>query len=64
MAPSTMKRSVGEYSSARKLPTTVRCWLMATANTGTTIIMLCTMLMVISQEGTGPPMRWCPPTWL
>ena len=37
---------------------------MATANTGTTIIMLWTMLMVMSHEGTGPPIRWCPPTWL
>ena len=57
MVPSTMKRSVGEWRRAWKWPQTVMCWLTATATTGITIIMLCTMLMVTNQLGTGPPIR-------
>ena len=37
--------------------------LMLKATTGITIIMLCTIDSVMSQPGTGPPIRWWPPTW-
>ena len=33
------------------------------ATTGTIIIMLCTIDRVIIHSGTGPPIRWWPPTW-
>ena len=39
------------------------CWLIENEITGITIITLCTMDSVISQPGTGPPIRWWPPTW-
>ena len=44
-------------------PHIVPAMLMLKAITGITIIMLCTIDSVISQPGTGPPIRWCPPTW-
>ena len=61
--PNIMKRSVGEYRASRMRPHMVPAMLMEKAATGTIIIMLCTMDSVISHSGTGPPIRWWPPTW-
>ena len=38
-------------------PRIVAAWLTLKASTGMIIIMLCTMDSVISQPGTGPPIR-------
>jgi len=52
-----MKRSVGLTHTCRKWPTAVMWWLMPVTMTGTTIIRLPMMPTVITQAGSGPPMR-------
>ena len=61
--PYIMKRRVGECTARCIRPHSVPPWLMLKATTGITIITLCTIDSVVSQPGTGPPIRWWPPTW-
>ena len=61
--PTPMKRSVGDQRMPTRRPCSVWYWFTVNAATGMIIIMLCTMDSVTIHCGTGPPIRWWPPTW-